>query len=140
MEEGDAIERYGLPPREDELPHIRDALAEATRLEAEGEGDTTYMKELCVLLFAAGRVEDSLVVWRAKRASFDAGCSIDVQLLCGAGFDATLRYLQGLDDDDAREAYAYILRCDAAGDRGPRRAIGRLASVLPDYRRYYGLV
>lgn len=140
MNEGDAIARYGLPPAPESLPRIREALEAATRLEADDEGDTLHMKELCVLLFAAARVEDSLRVWRAKRASFDAGCSIDVQLLCGAGFEATVDWLRGIDDDEARHALAYVLECERSGDFDGRDAPGgRLSQVLDDYRRYYGL-
>jgi hypothetical protein len=140
MDEGEVILRFGLPPRADDLPAIRVQLDEATRLECDDEGDTLVMKALCVLLFAARHVEDSLAIWRAKRASFDAGFSIDVQLLCGAGFDATLRYLREVDSEDAREALAYILECEAAGDFvGSDEPGGRLSEVLPAYRRYYRL-
>jgi len=140
MEEGEAIGRYGLPPRFDDLPAIREELIEQVRLEQEEEGDTLVMKELCVLLFAAGQPEDALAIWRAKQASFDAGCSVDVQLLCGAGFDTTIRYLRGIDRDDARDALAYLLACDVAGDfEGHDAPGGRLSEILPAYRRYYGL-
>ena len=93
-----------------------------------------------MLLFAAGNVEDSLHVWRAKRSSFDAACSLDVQLVCGAGFDATLRFLREHDSDDARAAIEYILSCDAAGDfEGHDEPGGRLPLVLDSFRRYYGV-
>jgi len=52
---------------------------------AQGDGDTELMKLCCVQLFNAGAVGDALAIWRAKTASWDAHCSIDVQLLCGAG-------------------------------------------------------
>ncbi len=140
IDEVEPIHRFGLPPRETDLPLIRAHLEEMTRLEAVGEGDTLIMKALCVLLFAAGYPEDSLYIWRAKNASFDAHCSLDVQLLCGAGFDATLCYLRGIDGGEARAALAYILDCDAAGDfAGHDTPGGHLAEVLPGYRRYYGV-
>jgi hypothetical protein len=41
----------------------------------------------------AGRLEDVLLFWGAKEASFDAMCSIDVQLLCGSGLVRTKTYL-----------------------------------------------
>jgi hypothetical protein len=140
MDELEVIRRFGLPPLAADLPVIREALIEATRLERAGEGDTLVMKALCVALFAAGCVEDSLEIWRAKRASFDASSSIDVQLLCGAGFDATLRYLRGVDSEHAKAALAYILECDATGDfAGHDAPGGSLSAVLADFRRYYGL-
>jgi len=139
-DEGGVIERFGLPPRAEDLPIIRDELARRARLEhdQQGEGDTLIMKALAVLLFAASHVEDSLHIWRAKRSSFDAACSLDVQLLCGAGYDATLRFLRETDGDDARNALTYIVKCEAAGDfEGHDAPDGRLASMLPSYRRYY---
>ncbi|MFF0654819.1 MULTISPECIES: hypothetical protein [Micromonospora] len=42
--------------------------------------------------------------------------SIDVQLLCGAGLDATKAYLEANGSDDATEALRYLLDCEAAGD------------------------
>ena len=135
MDETEVTERFGLPPRASDLPVVREALAEMARLDAE---NTLPMKALCVVLFAAGNLEDSLLVWRAKKASFDAGCSIDVQLLCGAGFDATLRYLRGINSDEARAALGYIPECDATGDfSGHDDPGGRLSGVLREYRRYY---
>jgi hypothetical protein len=140
MNEEEVIERFGLPPQLRDLPAIREQLAEMARFERAGTGDTLVMKALAVLLFAAGRVEDSLQIWRAKNASFDAGCSLDVQLLCGAGFDATVRFLQNDDGDEARAALAYILKCDAAGDfEGHDAPGGRLSEALRSYRDYYGV-
>jgi hypothetical protein len=140
MAETEIIERFGLPPRTSDLPQIREQLAESTRAEKDHQGNTLVIKALCVLLFAAGTVEDSLLIWLAKRASFDAGCSVDVQLICGAGFDVTVQYLRGIDTDDAREALAYILECDAAGDfAGHDEPGGRLSEVLPFFCRYYRL-
>jgi hypothetical protein len=44
-------------------------------------------------LFSLGVAEDALLVWDAKQSSFDAGCGLDVQFLCGAGLAATKGYL-----------------------------------------------
>lgn len=142
--EEDVIAQFGIPPRDEDLPAIRSGLEEACELEAEAEADddsdTLVMKAYCVLLFAAGQVADSLLIWRAKETSFDAKCSIDVQLLCGAGYAVTLQHLRGLDSEEAREALAYIEECDAGGDfAGHDEPGGRLAEILPAYRRYFGL-
>ncbi len=140
MDEIDVIKRFGLPPRAGDLPVIRGELAEMARLERAGSGDTLVMKALSVLLFAAGHSEDSLRIWQAKNASFDAGCSLDVQLLCGAGFEATLSFLREVDNEDSRAALEYILKRDASGDFvGHDDPGGRLAGVLNDFRRYYGV-
>jgi hypothetical protein len=75
---------------------------------------------------------------RLERAGDDAFCSLDVQFLCGAGFDATLRFLRDVDSEDARAALAYILECDASGDfAGHDAPGGRLSGVLEFYRNYY---
>lgn len=141
-DESAVIARFGLPPQEADLPAVRAMLDDEVRREREDddESDTLVIKALCVVLFANGNVEDTLAIWHAKRASFDAGCSIDVQLLCGAGFDTTCRYLRESEDADARDALAYVHECDAAGDfEGHDAPDGRLAGVLAAFRRYYGL-
>lgn len=126
-----ALEEFGLPPRDEDLPAIRAQLVAETTREAAGDARENATLALCVQLFAAGHVEDSLLVWRAKRASYDAGFRIDVQLLCGAGVEVTLRFLR----DKQPKAVAYIEKCVAAGDfEGDR-----LAQMVPFYRRYYGL-
>ena len=43
------------------------------------------MKLCCVQLFNAGGLRDVAMIWHAKTSSWDAHCSIDVQLLCAAG-------------------------------------------------------
>ena len=46
----------------------------------------------------------------------DASCAIDLQLHCGAGLQATKKYLEGLTDSMAAKALAYLQECEAAGD------------------------
>lgn len=61
-------------------------------------------------MFAIGEVEDSLLIWEAKTTSMDADCSVDIQLLCGAGLGPTRSYLQ---EDGSKIAEAVISRLDA---------------------------
>jgi hypothetical protein len=91
MDEDESLRRYGLRPSGRELDAVRALLeAEAAKeRRAQGEGDTELMKLCCVQLLNAAEVGDALAIWRAKTASFDAHCSIDVQLLCGAGLAET---------------------------------------------------
>jgi hypothetical protein len=49
------------------------------------------MKLCCVQLFNAGFLTDVLLVWQPKESSWDAHCSIDVHLLCGAGLSRRSR-------------------------------------------------
>ena len=85
-------------------------------LNAEGDGNTELMKLCCVQLFNAGIPDDVRTIWEAKASSWDAHCSIDVQVLCGAGLEQTKAYLVGLESDNAVAALAYVLSCEEAGD------------------------
>ncbi|WP_007512601.1 MULTISPECIES: hypothetical protein [Pseudofrankia] len=69
-------------------------------------------------LFNAGALADVLTVWGAKETNFDAHCSIDVQLLCGAGLDEAKAHPSAAwaDSEDAARALEYLLECEAAGD------------------------
>ena len=58
--------------------------------------DVDFLHFACALLFFGGRVEDALVVWRAKRSSFDDALYLDLQLALGAGRDEVLRYCSNL--------------------------------------------
>ncbi|WP_418961069.1 hypothetical protein [Streptomyces tritici] len=118
------LARYGLHPRGRDLDAVRELLAEQTRRErkSQGHGDTILMKLCVVQLFTAaaagatGPTDDVLLIWRAKRASFDAGCSIDVQLLCGGGLDATKAYLAGLGTEEGEAALRWITHCEESED------------------------
>ncbi|MGQ5264822.1 hypothetical protein ACTWLT_29125 [Micromonospora sp. ZYX-F-536] len=115
MDEDESLRRYGLQPSCADLPRIREILRAQTDL-GQDDQDTELMKLCCVQLFNAGQLSDVLVIWRAKESSWDAHCSIDVQLLCGAGLDATRAHLEADGSDDAAEALRYLLECEAAGD------------------------
>jgi hypothetical protein len=78
--------------------------------------DTELMKLCCVQLFNAGQLSDVLTIWRAKESSWDAHCSIDVQLLCRAGLDVTQAYLAADSAAAASDALRYLLDCETAGD------------------------
>ncbi|HVG92293.1 MAG TPA: hypothetical protein VNB54_12450 [Alphaproteobacteria bacterium] len=112
MTEEEAIEKFGLLPKAQELPAIRQLLMEAKLRRA----PEPLMRLLCIQLFAHGDVEDSLLVWRAKRSSFDAGSGIDVQLMCGAGLQATKKYLGSIQSAESAAALEYLHKCEQAGD------------------------
>jgi len=118
MDEEESLRRYGLHPSGADLDEVRRLLSEHTRLErrAQGEGDTELMKLCCVQLFNAGSLEDVLLIWRAKAASMDAGCSIDIQLLCGGGLAGTRAHLSKHHLPEAAAALERLHRCEAAGD------------------------
>lgn len=111
----ESLRRFGLRPAADDLDRIREVLLAQQRLDQQDQ-NTELMRLCCVQLFNAGAVEDSLTIWRAKRSSWDAHCALDVQLLCGAGLDATKAYLADDGSEEATAALAYLRDCEAAGD------------------------
>lgn len=115
MNEDESFGRYGLQPSSADLSHIREILQAQADFEQHDQ-DTELMKLCCLQLFNAGQLSDVLVIWQAKESSWDAHCSIDVQLLCGAGLDATKAYLDADGSENAAEALRYLLDCEAAGD------------------------
>ncbi|MFI5933205.1 hypothetical protein [Actinoplanes sp. NPDC051494] len=115
MDEEASLLRFGLTPAGADLDAVRAVLREQGELDPYYQ-DVALMKLGCVQLFNAGRVEDSLVVWAAKESGFDAHCSIDVQLLCGAGLEATKAYLAADGSQEAADALRYLGECEATGD------------------------
>ncbi|WP_157472758.1 hypothetical protein [Frankia sp. EAN1pec] len=69
-----------------------------------------------VQLFNTADLSDVSLIWQAKEASWDAHCSIDVQLLCGAGLAETKAYLAAQQTATSSAALHYLLQCEAAGE------------------------
>ena len=135
MTVGECLERFGISPTVDDAAEIRQILATQTDLESKSQGDGELMKLNCVQLFAIGDVSDSMAIWAAKRSSFDKGAYIDVQLLCGAGLEETLRYLDGIGSESSQAAATYIRDCVTAGDFeafSPEQHVAQ-------YRNYFGV-
>lgn len=118
MDEDESLRRYGLRPSGADLPEVRELLRAHAALErqSQGNGDTALMKLCCVQLFNAGDLGDVLTIWNAKESSWDAHCSIDVQLLCGAGLEETKACLADNGSDAASEALEYLLAYEAEGE------------------------
>ncbi len=136
MNEEELLRRYGLNPTGEHLDHIRDLLTTQTELERQnqGYGDTEVMKLCCVQLFNAGVIRDVLTIWRAKSSSWDASCSIDVQLLCGGGLAETKAYLAAKGSEEAARALDHIRRGEAAGDFTDFSVEGQAAWYADYYR------
>ncbi|MBS2034042.1 hypothetical protein JST97_03590 [bacterium] len=47
--------------------------------------DTELMRECAARLFVLGQLQDVQLIWRARKSSFDAACSIEPEFLCGPG-------------------------------------------------------
>ena len=114
-EEDEITRRFGLHPAGEHLDEVRAIIAEQTALGLSAH--TLLMRICCVLLFNAGHVTDSLLIWRAKESGWDAHFSIDVQLLCGAGLPETMAYLEAeaSRDPEAAKALAYLSACSKPG-------------------------
>jgi hypothetical protein len=135
VNEDESLRRYGLRPSAADLEQVRELLEAHAALERQrqGDGDTELMKLCCVQLFTAGDVGDVLTIWQAKTSSWDAHCSIDVQLLCGAGLEETKAYLGAEGSEDGSAALDCLLACEAAGDFVDFSVKGQSGS----YARYY---
>lgn len=137
MDEEQALQEFGFPAQVEDLPRLRRILLQETKKEmvSQGKGDTELMKLLCAQLFVAGEVSDCLLVWAAKSASMDADCSIDMQLVLGAGLEPTVEYLKSLDDNPsaltALKGIAQYVKTGQYDDLS--------SSLTPEYwSRYYG--
>ncbi|MEH0980885.1 hypothetical protein [Micromonospora sp. CPCC 205556] len=116
MDRDDSLRRYGLHPAPADLDAIRVLLVEQIEREYDDEGDRDLMRLCCSQLFHAGELRDVLLIWEAKGSSFDAHCTIDAQLLCGAGLAETKAYLAAEGSDAAADALEWLTGCDEAGD------------------------
>ncbi|CCD92268.1 conserved hypothetical protein [Bradyrhizobium sp. ORS 375] len=133
MDENDLLARYGLTPAADDLPEIRRLIEAAT---ADTNRDSNEpLKLMCIQLFSAGIASDALLIYEAKMSSFDAGCYIDIQLVCGAGLEATEDFLRSSSAPEAQELLATLDDCKRASDFDGFTPQQHLAF----YRRYYGL-
>jgi hypothetical protein len=120
MTTDEAFSRWGLAPPISELNDIRRALSDEskrrrsdTEIEEEDDDSTDdLLLLLCVQLFAARQVEDSLHIWRAKQGDFDASLSIDGEFLCGAGVEETRQFLLSNEAPQAIAALEYIDNID----------------------------
>lgn len=134
MTEEQLLLRYGLHPAAEHLEDIRDLLLTESERErrSQGSGDTEAMRLCCVQLFNAGLISDVVTIWRAKSSSWDAFCSIDVQMLCGGGLAETKAYLATETAETAAEALDHLLRCEVAGDFADF-SVGRQAALFASY-------
>lgn len=108
------LHTYGLSPEPQQVDAIRRLLVEECANTERKNHE--YMRLLCTQLFSIGQIEDTRLIWQAKRLSMDSFFMMDVQLLCGAGLEATQLYLLEMDEEEAVAELAYLEKCEAAGD------------------------
>ena len=133
MDEHDLLTRFGLTPVAADLPEIRRLIQAAI---ADSKRDSNEpLKLLCVQLFSAGIPSDALLIYKAKMSSFDAASYIDIQLVCGAGFETTEAFLHATGAPEAKVVLTLLQDCKRAGDFEGFTPQQQLNS----YRHYYGL-
>jgi hypothetical protein len=133
MNEDELLARFGLVPVAADLPEIRRLIQSIT---ADGNRTSNEpLKTLCIQLFSAGIPSDALLIYKAKMSSFEAGCYIDIQLVCGAGLEATKAFLLTSSEPEAGELLAVLQDDNLVRDFDGFTPEGHLDS----YRRYYGL-
>lgn len=133
MTEDDLLERYGLHPSGGQLDEVRSILTAA--LQTGFDADTELMKLCCVQLFHEGSLDDVLLIWQAKESGWDAHCSIDVHLLCGAGLETTKAFLRTHPAASATDALGYLTKCEEARDFD-QFSVERQST---GYHQYYGV-
>lgn len=112
----EVLEKFGLPASLEDRDEIRSLLSERIELERSGGAGEEMLRVLCMQLFSIGVVDDALLIWEAKESSFDAGCGLDIQFVCGAGLKATTDFLGRSTDPLAAQASKYLQECVKAGD------------------------
>lgn len=129
------IEKYGIVPKTESLELIRKLLKEETAKEAysQGEGNTELMKVCCIQLFSQKNDEDIFLIWQAKQASFDAACSIDIQLMCPNGFHHTIDFLSQKGDGLSLKIQEKLKEYDEYGDFEED-----FDELMKSYIQYYG--
>lgn len=131
----EALSRFGLPASVHFRDELRTLLDEAIENVRQGEGDTELLRVFCLQVFSLGVVEDSILIWKAKKSSFDSDCGLDVQFLCGAGLEATKDYLAKADLPFAPAILEYLSHCEKSGDFQDWTP----GKTIADYRRYFRL-
>ncbi|NUU79833.1 hypothetical protein [Paenibacillus xylanilyticus] len=111
MNEEEALQEFGLEPGSGDRERIRRLLQQ--EFDNTSAEDNDYLKTLCIMLFAIGHVEDTQLIWQAKRKNQDTGSYVEVQLLCGAGFEDTIMYLEQKGGQQAGEQLQYLRQCEA---------------------------
>lgn len=96
--------------------------------------DNEYLKTLCIMLFSIGEVEESLLIWEAKQKNFDTSCYIDVQLLCGAGFNSTIDYLVTVANKEAIQEMN-----DPRKRKDTDFVSFSKCEMINNYKQYYGM-
>ncbi|WP_342572315.1 hypothetical protein MKY85_08105 [Paenibacillus sp. FSL R5-0749] len=132
MNEEELLQLYGLEPDELNRKDIRQLLHQ--EIENRNLEDNEVLKLLCIMLFCIGTVEDTTLIWQAKQKNQDTSSYLDVQLLCGAGYEETLFYLEKMEGEQAHKELLYLRQCE------PYDFVDfSKVEWVSNYKRYYGV-
>lgn len=87
---------------------------ERAHREADQTSGAEVLLACCWLLFMIGRVEDTVVTWRAKNIDFDTYCYIDSVFLIPCGVEATVQFARRHGHTDLAEWVDTPGMCDSA--------------------------
>lgn len=120
--------KYGVCPGIADRDDIRKLLKEEIENEENAENHEC-LRVLCFLLFSIGNVEDCELIWKAKMLNMDTGCMVDTVLLCGAGYEKTLEYIENKAGFDKMKRFLteYL------------RGEFDKQEVIDDFKSYYGI-
>ena len=135
MRSEEQLLQLGLKPANESLLLVRQTLVAQIELERHAEeGNHHVIMLCCVQLFGGAFLDDVLLIWEAKSSGFDLFCSLDVQLLCGAGLDETKEFLSAHPSETAKAALTYIEECELTGDFNSWSP----SKQMEYYRSYFG--
>ncbi|MBL8678639.1 MAG: hypothetical protein JNK05_05715 [Myxococcales bacterium] len=99
------------------LSRARERLAALAAAEREDPGccDAAIVRLICAQLFSVGELSDVLRIATARAASDATRAAVELELLCGAGLDATMSWLEASTDPIARDALGELRSARRAG-------------------------
>ncbi|WP_028981101.1 hypothetical protein [Sporocytophaga myxococcoides] len=112
----EAIEYFITNPNREFARTLLDKIISKRKIADTKIGAEENIMYACYLLGLNEKIEDSLLIWKAKNIDFDTYCGIDVQLMVFAGVDKTLNYLNLLNTEESLKAVSYLKECNEAGD------------------------
>lgn len=126
------VDKFTLTPEAEKARDIRELLI--AEIENPKRRSSEVLKLYCIFLFSIGKVEDTLLIWKAKELDFDTASYIDIQLLCGAGYEKTVEYLGTLETGKSQDILKRLVYCKNNGDFDEFS----VASQLQFYKEYFG--
>lgn len=126
-----ALRKFGIPPRKECLPEIRELLEKETLRDRRFGNE--YLRSLCFLLWSDQNPADAPAIARAKFSDFDAGCMIDLQFLECGDIDAVRDALSASDTYAAKNALSALNGWENSDERTS------IETKIKWERDYYGV-